>query len=247
MRLERVPGIVSRSGDPLQEEIQERSERLALLTFGERGAARAGVAVDDRELDLLLVGAEVEEQVEHLVHDLADPRIRPVDLVHDHDHRQTRLERLAQHEAGLRQRPLARVDQEEHAVDHRQTPLHLPAEVRMAGGVDDVDLDPAMAHRGVLREDRDALLALEVHRVHDALRDLLIRAEGARLPEHRVDQRGLTVVDVRHDRDVAYVFAGPEPAYGCRHIAPHPGDMEIGSLRGPVRGAAVSSLPCRSH
>ena len=65
--------------------------------------------------------------------------------------------------------------------------------------------------RGVLREDRDALLALEVHRVHDPVVDRalvgLVGREGPGLPEHRVDERGLAVVDVGDDRDVAQVGA----------------------------------------
>ena len=95
-----------------------------------------------------------------------------------------RLERLAQHEARLRQRPLARVDEQQHAVDHRQPALDLAAEVGVAGRVDDVDLHAAVADRRVLGEDRDALLALEVHRVHDALGDVLVLAERAGLPQH---------------------------------------------------------------
>ena len=77
----------------------------------------------------------------------------------------------------------------------------------MAGRVDDVELHVAVADRGVLREDRDALLALEIHRVHDALGDVLVLAERAGLPEHGVDQRRLAVVDVGDDRDVAEVGA----------------------------------------
>ena len=87
---------------------------------------------DDRKLDLALVGVEVEEELVDLVHDLLDPRVGPVDLVDDEDHGQPGLERLAQHEAGLRQRPLARVDEQQHAVDHRQAALDLAAEVRVA-------------------------------------------------------------------------------------------------------------------
>ena len=166
------------------------------------------VAVDDRELDLALVGVEVEEELVDLVHDLLDPRVRPVDLVDDEEHRQPALERLAQDEARLRQRPLARVDEEQHAVDHPQRALDLAAEVGVTRRVDDVDLRVAVADGRVLREDRDALLALEVHRVHDALGHVLVLAERARLPEHRVDERRLAVVDVRDDRDVADVGAG---------------------------------------
>ena len=176
----------------------------------QRGDAGLGVAVDDRELDLLLVGVEVEEQLVDLVDDLRDARVGPVDLVDDEDHRQLRLERLAQHEARLRQRPLGGVDEQQHAVDHRQPALDLAAEVGVPGGVDDVELDVPVAQRGVLGEDRDALLALEVHRVEHARGDVLADAKGARLPQHRVDQRRLAVVDVRDDRDVADVISGYE-------------------------------------
>ena len=67
--------------------------------------------------------------------------------------------------------------------------------------------DVAVADGRVLGEDRDALLALEVHRVEHALVDVLVRAEGAGLPEHGVDERRLAVVDVGDDRDVAEIGA----------------------------------------
>ena len=93
---------------------------------------------------------------------------------------QAGLERLAQHEAGLGERALGGVDQEEDAVDHGQAPLDLAAEVGVAGGVDDVDLHAAVEHGGVLGQDGDALLPLEVAGVHDPLGDLLVVPEGAR-------------------------------------------------------------------
>jgi hypothetical protein len=58
-------------------------------------------------------------------------------------------------------------------------------------------------HGGVLREDGDAALALEVHAVHHAVGDLLVGAERSALAQQRVDERGLAVVDVRDDGDVA--------------------------------------------
>ena len=66
---------------------------------------------------------------------------------------------------------------------------------------------PSHLDRRLLGEDRDALLALEVARVHHPVDDGLVRAERAGLAEHRVDERGLAVVDVGDDRDVAQVVA----------------------------------------
>ena len=207
LRLERMVGVVLRRRDPLQQEVHQRREVVALRALLERRPAGLRVGVDDRELDLLLVGVEVEEQLVDLVDDLGDAGVGPVDLVHHEDHRQPRLQRLAQHEARLRQRALGGVHQQQHAVDHRQPALHLAAEVGVPGRVDDVELHVAVAHRRVLGEDRDALLALQVHRVHHAVGHVLVLAEGAGLPQHRVHERGLAVIHVGHDRHVAEVFS----------------------------------------
>ena len=120
---------------------------------------------------------------------------------------QAHLQRLAEHELGLRHDAFLGVDQQHAAVDHAQDPLHLAAEVGVAGGVDDVD--PGLAglavpqHRGALGQDGDAALALLVVGVHGALGVRLVGAEDAGLGEQLVDQRGLAVVDVGDDGDVA--------------------------------------------
>ena len=199
--------VVLGRGNALEDELAQRLEVAALDVGVERRPTGARVRVDDRELDLVLVGAEIDEELVHLVEDLGDARVGPVDLVDDEDHRQVRFERLAQHEARLRERALARVDEQQHAVDHRERPLDLAAEVGVTGRVDDVERHVAVADRRVLGEDRDALLALEVVRVHDPLVDVLVGAERARLPEQGVDERGLAVVDVGDDRHVAQIVA----------------------------------------
>ena len=56
---------------------------------------------------------------------------------------------------------------------------------------------------GVLGENRDAALALELVRVHDPLGDPLVGAEDAALVEQGVDQRRLAMIDVGDDGDVA--------------------------------------------
>ena len=155
---------------------------------------------------------QVHEQLVGLVDHLGDARVGAVGLVDDQHHRHVAVERLAQHEPGLRERALARVDEQDDPVDHGETALDLATEVGVAGGVDDVDRHrlalgggSGVVHGGVLREDRDALLALELAGVHRALGDALglVGGECAGLVQHRVDERGLAVVDVRDDRDVA--------------------------------------------
>ena len=153
------------------------------------------------------VGAEVHEQLVDVVEDLGRARVAAVDLVDRDDDRQAAGHRLLEDVARLRQRPLGGVDEQQHRVDHQQRPLDLAAEVGVTGRVDDVEPDAGVVDRRLLGEDRDALLALEVARIHDPVDDGLVRAEGAGLAEHRVDERGLAVVDVGDDGDVAEVGA----------------------------------------
>ena len=124
-----------------------------------------------------------------------------------HDRRQPGLERLLEDEARLGQRPLGGVDQEQHAVDHRQRALDLAAEVGVARGVDDVDVDAAVVDGGVLGQDGDAALALEVDGVHDPLAPTALSRKMPALLQHGVDQGGLAVVDVGDDGNVADVLA----------------------------------------
>ena len=149
-----------------------------------------------------LVGVEVDEEVVDLVQDLLRARVGAVDLVDDDHGGELGFEGLGENVAGLRQRAFGGVDQQEDAVDHLEGALHLTAEVGVAGRVDDVDLVVVVVERGVLGEDGDAALALQVVGVHDALGDRFVGAEGAGLAEHGVDQGGLAVVDVGDDGDV---------------------------------------------
>jgi hypothetical protein len=216
-RLERVVRVVGGRRNRREQRLDERAEIRGELVGCEAGLASARIAKNDRELDLRLVGVEVEEELVDLVHHRLGARVRAVDLVHDEDDGQARLERLAQDEARLRQRAFARVHQQEHSVDHREPALDLAAEVGVAGRVDDVDLRVADLDRCVLGEDRDALLALEVHRVEHALGHVLVGPERAGLPEERVHERRLAVIDVRDDGDVPKIVPLGREFWLCWH------------------------------
>ena len=82
----------------------------------------------------------------------------------------------------------------------------------MARGINHVDDDGAVVgvlalvgHRGVLREDGDALFAFEVVGVHHAVFASKVGIERVGLLEHCVYKRGLTVVNVGNDCNVAAV------------------------------------------
>ena len=202
-QLQRRVGVAARRRHVLDDRVEQRPQVFARRFRIEARRADPGVGVQHRKIELILAGVEIDEQVVDLVQHFRDPRVGPVDLVDHHDRRQPALERLAQHEAGLRQRPFRRVDQQHHSVDHRQRPFDLTAEIRVAGSVDDVDQHVVVVHGGVLGENGDPALALQLVAVHRALGDPLVGAEGAALVQQRIDQGRLAVVDVGDDGDVA--------------------------------------------
>jgi hypothetical protein len=115
-----ISGSYSGGGTVVDDLLEERREEGVLAVGRSAAETLARVAVEHRELELLFRGVEIDEQVVDLVDHLVDARVGAVDLVDYHDRRQVGLERLAQHEAGLRQRALGGIDEQHDAVDHLQ-------------------------------------------------------------------------------------------------------------------------------
>ena len=166
-----------------------------------------------REIELFVIGAEIGEEVETFVQRPVGLGFGLVDLVQHDDRAQAQGQRLGGYELRLRHRAFGGIDQQHHTVDHGQDPLHLAAEIGVAGGVHDVDADAFPFDRSGLGEDRDAALALEIVAVHGAFGRRLVFAVSAGLLEKLVHQRGLAVVDVSDDCDIAQVHE-KQPSIG---------------------------------
>ena len=110
----------------------------------------------------MLVGVEVEEEVLHLFHHFSHAGVGPIDLINDENDREALFEGLAQDETSLGKGALGGVHQKNHGVDHGEASLDFATEVRVTRGVDDIDGQAVPLDGGVLREDGDALFALQV-------------------------------------------------------------------------------------
>jgi hypothetical protein len=179
---------------------------------GQRAFTQAGVLVaiaiaargiEHREIALFVGRFQRNEQIEHFVEHFLNAFIRAINLVDHHDRTQAQRQRLAGNELGLRHRAFRAVDQQNHTVDHAEDAFHFAAEIGVSGGVDDVDPGAFPFDRGALGQNGDAAFFFEVVRIHRALFDPLIVAESAGLAEQLVNQRGLAMVDVGDDRDIA--------------------------------------------
>src|SRR6266852_5830282 len=130
-----------------------------------------------------------------------------VDLVDDGDDLEPAIVGEVEVSEGLRLDPLARVHHQERPLAGRERAGNLVGKVHVAGRVDQVErVLPSVAGRveqahGV-RLDGDAPFLLQVHRVEDLAHGLL-GVHGPRERQQPVRQRGLAVVDVGDDGEVA--------------------------------------------
>ena len=160
------------------------------------------------EIQLLVGGAQVGEQIEHFVQGTFGFCVGLINFVQHHNRAQAQSKGLGQNEFGLWHRAFGGVNQQAHAVNHRQDPLHFATKIGVAGGVDDVDADAVMFDTCAFGQNGNAALTLDVVAVHRALRDLLPLAERAGLFQKLVNERGFAMVDVGDNGDVAKLHRG---------------------------------------
>ena len=154
------------------------------------------------EVYLIVVGAKLYKEIYYLVGHLVEVAASVYFV--DGDYRFfAQPERLFEHVTRLRHATLYGVNEQYYAVHHGQYALYLSAEVRVSGCVDDIDFHVLIVQSGALGEYGNSALALEIARVHYALRHNFARAEYLVLLEQLIYQRGLAVVYVRDYRHVS--------------------------------------------
>src|SRR5690606_34820166 len=159
-----------------------------------------------RKIRLFLRRIEFTEQIERLSQDIIWASVLPIDLVDDHDDRQTQFNGLGKHKARLRERTFSSVYQEEHSVSHLECTLYLTPKVSVSGRIDDVDRRPLVFNAAVLGQNGDTALTLQVVGIHDSVVDGFIVTKHACLFEHSVDKSRLAVIYVSDDGDVAQLL-----------------------------------------
>ena len=156
-----------RSGDMLDNQVHKVSDILGggvpILTH----PALFGAAIGGGELQLVVVGAEIEHQVEHSLLGQLRVAVRLVDLVDNNNRLQAQLDCFLQHEACLWHGAFESINHQQHTVGHIEHALHLATEIAVARCVDNVDFIAFIAHADILRKDGDAAFAFKVVVVED--------------------------------------------------------------------------------
>ena len=187
-------GVALRGRDPGGDRVEQLGDPFARLG-GDAHDVLGGDAEDGLDLHRVAVGVGRRE----------------VDLVQHGDDLEVVLEGEVAVGQGLGLDALRGVDDEDDTLTRGEGPAHLVAEVDVAGRVDQVEDVAVPLDADVLGLDRDAPLALEIHRV-EVLLAHVARLNSAGDLEDAVGERRLAVVDVGDDREVA----DPGAVHGTR-------------------------------
>jgi hypothetical protein len=194
--------------DVFDDGVEERLHRAADVLQIELGKTFFGAGIDDWKIHLLVGRVKGDEQIPNGVEHFVWIGIVAIDFV-DHDNRlRAGFEGFAEDETGLSLGTIRGINDKQHAVDHVHDTLDFAAEIGVAGSIDDIDVVILIFEGGVFGADGNALFALKIHGIHDALfgGDGLVGAERAGLLEEAIDERGFPVVDVGDNGDISNVL-----------------------------------------
>ena len=118
--------------------IKERSH-ITLTNVGvERRIAVLGRSVNNRELNLILVCAKLDKEVEYLVDNLGRSCTGAVDFIDNNKNLFLEIKSFFKNKSCLRHAALEGVNKEQNSVNHGEDSLNLAAEIGMTRGVDNI-------------------------------------------------------------------------------------------------------------
>ena len=205
--LQAAVGIHIGAGAVFKNGIEEGSQVLAFIIHMELGNAVSGRAVNQREIQLVIICFQFDEEVQNFAFHVRNTLVRTVDLIDDNDRFQLMFQCLSEDVLGLGHRAFMGVYQKEYAVYHVQDTFHFAAEVSMPWGINDVDFNTIVHDGSVLCQNGNASFPFQRVGVHDTFCYFLVVPENMTLFQHGIDKGRLAMVDMGDNGNVADIFS----------------------------------------
>ncbi len=201
--LKRLSGFVRRTRYFFHYFREERFQVGAFIGKFSDGVTLLADRIEHGKLNLFFGCVEVNEQIVYFIQDFGGTRVFSVNLIYYYYNFFLRLEGFLQYEACLGKGTFGGVDEENRAVNHHKSAFDLAAKVSVSGRVENIYLYAFPGYGTILCGYSNTALSFEVHIVHKAFFYFLIRPEQSALPEHVVNERSFTVVNVSDYRYVS--------------------------------------------
>lgn len=142
------------------------------------------------------------EQFRHfLCHALRISRWQ-IDLIEHRNNCEIMFHSHIEHRQRLRLNTLRGIHEQNGSFTRGEAAAHLVPKIRMPRSVDEIELHTRILHTHRLELDGNPPLALQIHGIQQ-LRFHLTMLLGASQLDHAVGKRGLAVIDVRDDAEIA--------------------------------------------
>ena len=191
------------SRNMLQHGLEQRGHVFARGIQFHGSPAIQARGIYDGEVHLFVRCAKLVEQIKCQIDGIARISAITVNFVDDNNRVQAQGQRFLGDKAGLRHGAFNRIHQQQHAIDHPQNTFDFAAKVSVAGRIDNVDVHAVVFHGSILGKNGNAALFFQIIRVHDSFGQLLMCSKRPGLAKELVNQRGLAVVNVGNNGNVA--------------------------------------------
>ena len=188
--------------------LEQRLHICALLIKLQHGNTGFGRSIDEGTVQLIVICIQFQEQFQDFIHHFLGPCFRTVDLVDTDNDRMIQFQSLLQNELSLWHGTFKGVHHKDDPIHHLENTFNLSAEVRMAWGIDDINLYPVISNCCIFGEDCDATFPLDIIGVHYTLHHFLVFPECTTLFEQFVHQSGFTMINMGDDRYITNIFSG---------------------------------------
>ena len=205
--LQRSVQFSLRGGHIFQNSLKQRGHILAGHSRIRGSVAVSAGGVNHRKLQLVIIRAQLNKQIQHLIHHFGRPGAGTVDLIH-HNHRPlSQAKSLFQHKPGLGHTALKSVHQQQNAIHHHQDPLYLAAKIGVTGSIHNINFRILIHDRRIFRKNGNPALPLQIIGIHYPFRHRLVRPENTALPQHLIHQGGFAVVYVGDNGNIPQILS----------------------------------------
>ena len=191
----------------IQDSIEKRLHILILYREVQSGASCLGGSEHKRTVQLFVIGIQIHEKLQNLIHNSDGPCLRTVNLIHTHNNGKLQLQSLAQHEFCLGHRAFKSIHHQNNPVHHFKNTFHFTAEIRMSGGINNIDLSSFIRNGRIFGKNGNTSFPLNSIGVHDPLRHILVFPENTALLQKLIHQSCFTVVNVSDNSHISHIFS----------------------------------------
>ena len=165
----------------IQDSVEKRLHILILHCEVQGGASCFGGSEHKRTVQLFVIGIQIHEKLQNLIHNSDGPCLRTVNLIHTYNNGKLQLQSLAQHEFRLGHRAFKSIHHQNNPVHHFKHTFHFTAEIRMPGGINNIDFSSFIRNGRIFGKNGNTSFPLDSIGVHDPLRHILVFPENTAL------------------------------------------------------------------